>query len=83
MASLYLVCGILMLTLVFLNIHILKSNRESITRDSEKTVLLKLKQDWGKPVALNWSSITNTDHCDWSGIICTYCFVDMFITCWS
>ncbi|CAD6339228.1 unnamed protein product [Miscanthus lutarioriparius] len=75
MASLYLVRGILMLTLVLLNIHILKSNCESITRDSEKAALLKLEQDWGKPAALNWSSITNTDHCDWSGVICTDGFV--------
>ncbi|CAD6336560.1 unnamed protein product [Miscanthus lutarioriparius] len=75
MASLYLVHGILMLTLVLLNVHILKSNCESTTRDSEKAALLKLEQDWGKPAALNWSSITNTDHCDWSGVICTDGFV--------
>ena len=50
MASLYLARGILMLTLVLLNIHILKSNCESITRDSEKAELIKLEQDWGKPV---------------------------------
>ncbi|KXG20184.1 hypothetical protein SORBI_3010G167700 [Sorghum bicolor] len=68
MASLYLARGILMLTLVLLNIHILKSNCESITRDSEKAELIKLEQDWGKPLIwehpkynlpASWSSINN------------------------
>ncbi|CAN6201343.1 unnamed protein product [Urochloa humidicola] len=74
MASLHLVRSILMLCFV-LNFHLLKSNCEAIMRDSEKTALLNLEHDWGKPVALNWSSIAYTDHCNWSGIICTDGFV--------
>ncbi|KAJ1259553.1 hypothetical protein BS78_10G165300 [Paspalum vaginatum] len=73
MASLYLVHRILLLSLV-LNFHLM-SNCEIITRDSEKTELLDLEHNWGNPVSLKWSSIRYTDHCNWSGIICTDGFV--------
>ncbi|TVU07863.1 hypothetical protein EJB05_41235, partial [Eragrostis curvula] len=75
MANPHLVCCILMLSLILLSSLLLNSNCAAITREAEKTALLNLESDWSKPVALNWSTSTYKDQCNWRGIICTDGFV--------
>ncbi|KAJ4769929.1 Leucine-rich receptor-like protein kinase family protein [Rhynchospora pubera] len=39
--------------------------------DSETSILLQIKSDWGNPPALDSWNFSSADHCSWPGINCT------------